>query len=276
MLVNILRRRFLSTAAASPAFQYLTVEKHAEKRIALVRLNRPKQLNALCDDLVHELNACTKALDQDEQVGCLVLTGSERAFAAGADIKEMRPRGWVDSLTKNALAHWADLTKIQTPIIAAVNGFALGGGCELAMMCDIVLAGDDAVFGQPEITLGTIPGCGGTQRLTRVVGKSKAMELILTGDRINAQQAKDLGLVSHVYPKAELLEKALAMAQKIASFSKPIAQIAKESVNTAYETSLAEGIHFERRMFHASFGTKDREEGMSAFEQKRKPSWKHQ
>jgi len=186
----------------------------------------------------------------------------------------MRPRAFVDSYTGNALGQWADLTKIQTPVVAAVNGHALGGGCELAMMCDIIVAGDDAVFGQPEISLGTIPGCGGTQRLTRAVGKSKAMELILTGDKITAQQAKELGLVSHVYPKNELVDKAMAMAKKIASLSKPIVQIAKEAVNVAFESSLAEGVRFERRMFHATFGTQDRREGMTAFEEKRKPTWK--
>jgi len=253
----------------------IKVEKKPGDRTAIVHLNRPKQLNALCDTLINELNQCTALLDKDPEVGCIVITGSEKAFAAGADIKEMRPRDWVDSYTNNALGQWADLTKIQTPVIAAVNGYALGGGCELAMMCDIIVAGDGAIFGQPEITLGTIPGCGGTQRLTRAVGKSKAMEMILTGDRITAQQAKDLGLVSDVYPKAELLDKALAMAKKISSFSKPISQMANEAVNVAFESSLAEGVRFERRVFHASFGTTDRKEGMTAFEEKRKPTWKH-
>jgi enoyl-CoA hydratase/carnithine racemase len=266
--------RMFSNSPAS-AYQHLIVEKRADERTALIRLNRPKQLNALCDALIQELNQCTSQLDRDPQVGCIVITGSEKAFAAGADIKEMRPRGWVDSYVNNALGQWADLTKIQTPVIAAVNGYALGGGCELAMMCDIILAGEEAMFGQPEITLGTIPGCGGTQRLTRAVGKSKAMELILTGDRISAQQAKELGLVSHVYPKAELVDKALAMAKKIASYSKPISEMAKEAVNVSYEGTLAEGIRFERRVFHASFGTIDRSEGMNAFEEKRKPTWKH-
>jgi enoyl-CoA hydratase/carnithine racemase len=266
-------KRWLSS---SMAYQHIIVEKREQERVALIKLNRPKQLNALCDALILELNHSTSLLDKDPSIGCIVLTGSEKAFAAGADIKEMRPRKFVDSYVNNSLSQWADLTKIQTPIIAAVNGYALGGGCELAMMCDIILAGDEAQFAQPEITLGTIPGCGGTQRLTRAVGKSKAMELVLTGDRISAQQAKELGLVSHVYPKAELVEKALAMAKKVASFSKPITQMAKEAVNVAYESSLSEGIRFERRIFHATFGTDDRSEGMTAFEEKRKPTWKHQ
>jgi enoyl-CoA hydratase len=270
-LTPALKSRWMS----SSAYQHIIVEKREAERTVLIKLNRPKQLNALCDALIAELNHSTASLDKDISVGCIVLTGSEKAFAAGADIKEMRPRGWVDSYLNNSLAQWADLTKIQTPIIAAVNGYALGGGCELAMMCDIIVAGDEAQFGQPEITLGTIPGCGGTQRLTRAVGKSKAMELILTGDRLSALQAKELGLVAQVYPKAELVEKAMGMAKKIASFSKPISQMAKEAVNVAYESSLTEGLRFERRIFHATFGTGDRTDGMAAFEEKRKPTWKH-
>lgn len=266
-------RAFSSAAAA----QYNLIKVEHIDRVAVITLNRPKQLNALCDELIGEINACTQALDKNPDCGCIIITGSgEKAFAAGADIKEMRPRNFVSSYTNNALAQWADLTEIQTPIIAAVNGFALGGGCELAMMCDIIVASDNASFGQPEITLGTIPGCGGTQRLTRAVGKSKAMELCLTGGRITSQEAKDMGLVSHVYSKEELIPQAVAMGKKIASFSKPIAQMAKEAVNAAYESSLAEGIRFERRVFHASFATKDRLEGMSAFEEKRKPMWKHE
>ena len=220
----LLRRHVRFFSSDAPSFQYLLLEKRAVDRTALIRLNRPKQLNALCDGLIDELNQATAQFDKDPEVGCIVITGSDRAFAAGADIKEMRPRGWVDSYTTNAMAQWADLTHIQTPIIAAVNGFALGGGCELAMMCDIIYAGDEAQFGQPEITLGTIPGCGGTQRLIRAIGKSKAMEMILTGDRITAQQAKELGLVAQVFPKAELIEKSLAVAKKIASFSKPTSE----------------------------------------------------
>ncbi|KAH9259231.1 hypothetical protein BASA81_002274 [Batrachochytrium salamandrivorans] len=264
-------RLFTTTAK----YNLITLERH--DRVAVITLNRPKQLNALCDELIGELNECTKTLDKSADCGCIIITGSgEKAFAAGADIKEMRPRAFVDSYMNNSLSQWANLTEIQTPIIAAVNGFALGGGCELAMMCDIIVASEDASFGQPEITLGTIPGCGGTQRLTRAVGKSKAMELVLTGARITSKEAKEMGLVSHVYAKQDLLPQALAMAKKIASFSKPIVQMCKEATNAAYESSLAEGIRFERRVFHASFSTKDRLEGMSAFEEKRKPVWKHE
>ena len=204
-----------------------------------------------------------------------MLTGSQKAFAAGADIKEMQPRDYISSYMGNALGQWADLTTIQTPILAAVNGFALGGGCELAMMADILWAGDGAKFGQPEIKLGTIPGCGGTQRLTRAVGKSKAMELVLSGEMISAQEALALGLVSKVVPAAELENEALAMAAKIASFSKPVSQMAKEAVNAAYESSLAQGVRLERRLFHSTFSTKDRAEGMTAFVEKRPAKWTH-
>ena len=260
--------------AASSSAQVL-VERQPEQRTALVRLNRPKALNALCDDLMRELADAAKKLDDDPDVGAIVLAGSERAFAAGADIKEMRPRGWVDSYTGNALGHWTRLSQVQTPILAAVNGFALGGGCELAMMCDVVYAGDKAKFGQPEITLGTIPGCGGTQRLTRAVGKSKAMELILTGEQISADDALRLGLVARVFPAADLEREVLKIAAKIASFSKPAVQMAKEAVNVSLESSLAEGLRFERRLFHASFGTADRAEGMAAFTEKRPARWRH-
>jgi enoyl-CoA hydratase len=268
-----------SSAAAASApqggLQYITVERRgANNSVGLITLNRPKQLNALCDGLINELNEQVELLDKDPAVGAIVITGSEKAFAAGADIKEMAPKSYMDAYKSDMLAHWHQLTKVHKPVIAAVNGFALGGGCELAMMCDIILAGDKAQFGQPEIMLGTIPGCGGTQRLTRAIGKSKAMEWILTGARFSAEEAERAGLVSRVYPAAELVGKAVAMAEQIASFSKPIVALAKESVNAAYETTLEQGVRFERRLFHSTFATKDQKEGMAAFVEKRKAGFK--
>lgn len=247
-----------------------------EKRgaVGLITLNRPKALNALNSQLIAEINAAARAFDSDATVGAIVITGSERAFAAGADIKEMAGKEFVECYTANMFSEWADLTKIRKPVIAAVNGFALGGGCELAMMADIIVAGDKAQFGQPEVTIGTIPGCGGTQRLIRSVGKSKAMEMVLTGDRITAAEALSAGLVARVYPAAELVDSAVAMAAKIASFSKPVIAMAKEATNAAYESSLTEGVRLERRLFHQTFALKDQKEGMGAFADKRKPSWK--
>mmetsp|Transcript_35213 Transcript_35213/g.43457 ORF Transcript_35213/g.43457 Transcript_35213/m.43457 type:complete len:255 (-) Transcript_35213:247-1011(-) len=252
----------------------ITVQK-MEGRVALVTLNRPKALNALCSPLIDELNDATKALDLDDDVGAIVVTGSEKAFAAGADIKEMAPLDYVSNYTKNFVGQWPDISKIQTPTIAAVNGFALGGGCELAMLCDIIVAGDAAKFGQPEIKLGTIPGCGGTQRLIRAIGKSRAMDLCLTGDMMDVQEAYNRGLVARVFPKEQLVEEALKMARKIASYSKPIVQMAKEAVNVSQETSLQEGLRFERRIFHSTFDLEDRKEGMAAFVEKRAPEFKH-
>jgi len=252
---------------SSENFEFIISEK--KEKVALITLNRPKALNALCDGLIKELNSELHALDADESVGAIVITGSERAFAAGADIKEMAPKSFMDCYKTDMLGFWNDITNIKKPIIAAVNGYALGGGCELAMMCDIIVAGDKAKFGQPEILLGTIPGCGGTQRLTRAVGKSKAMELILTGDQFSAEDARSLGLVAQVYPAEELVEKALEMGEKIAKNSQPVVAIAKEAVNVAYETTLAQGVTFERRMFHATFATNDQKEGMAAFSEKR-------
>lgn len=246
-----------------------------EGRVALIQLNRPKALNALCSPLIKELNDATSKLDQDPDVGAIVITGSEKAFAAGADIKEMQPMDYVSSYTQNMFADWANLSKIQTPTIAAVNGFALGGGCELAMLCDIILAGEKAKFGQPEIKLGTIPGCGGTQRLIRAVGKSKAMELVLTGNMMSAQEAEAKGLVARVYPADMLVEEALKMARQIAGYSKPIVQMAKEAVNASYEMTLYEGARFERRIFHSTFSTDDRREGMTAFVEKREAKFTH-
>jgi len=249
-------------------YENIIVEKR-EGKVALIQLNRPKALNALCTPLITELNDATAKLDVDPQVGAIVITGSEKAFAAGADIKEMAPLDYIQTYSTNMFADWATLTKVQTPVIAAVNGFALGGGCELAMMCDIIIAGEKAKFGQPEIKLGTIPGCGGTQRLIRAVGKSKAMELILTGDMMGAEEAHARGLVAAVHPPGELVESALVMARKIAAFSKPVVQMAKEATNASYELSLEEGTRFERRIFHSTFSTDDRREGMAAFVEKR-------
>lgn len=248
-------------------YDTITVEQRG--CVALITLNRPKALNALCDALIADINTATRDADQDKDIGAIVLTGSSKAFAAGADIKEMATRTFIETYANNMFSQWADITKISKPIIAAVDGYALGGGCELAMMCDMIFASDKAKFGQPEILLGTIPGCGGTQRLIRSVGKSKAMDMVLTGDMITAQEALDFGLVSRLYPSDDLLEESIKAASKIGSFSKPVVAMAKECVNAAYEMSLAEGITRERRTFHATFATNDQKEGMAAFVEKR-------
>lgn len=265
--------RAMSAAAPGKLYEYLLVEKRAEGKVGLIQLNRPKALNALCDALMTELASALDEFDSDPEVGAVVLTGSEKSFAAGADIKEMLPRNFVDVYYGNFLSHWNRASSSVKPVIAAVNGFALGGGCELAMMCDIIYAGENAVFGQPEILLGTIPGAGGTQRLTQAIGKSKAMELVLTGDKITAEQAERAGLVSKVVPVETTIDEAIKCAAKIAKNSKPVVAMAKEAVNKAYELSLAEGLAFEKRLFHASFATEDRREGMSAFAEKRKPNF---
>jgi len=241
--------------------------------VGLITLNRPKALNALNSQIIREINAAARAFDENPAVGAIVLTGSEKAFAAGADIKEMASKPFNEVFGKNMFAEWADLTKIRKPTIAAVNGFALGGGCELAMMCDIMVAGDNAQFGQPEVVIGTIPGCGGTQRLIRAVGKSKAMEMVLTGDRMSAAEALSFGLVARVVPAATTVDTALAIGAKIAAHSKPVIAMAKEATNAAYEGTLAEGIRLERRFFHTTFALKDQKEGMAAFVEKRKPAF---
>jgi len=244
-----------------------------EGRVGLVTLNRPKALNALCAGLMDELIRALNDFDNDPTVGAIVVTGSEKAFAAGADIKEMQNRDFQSNYKENFLEWWSNITLVRKPIIAAVNGYALGGGCEVAMMCDIIYAGDKAKFGQPEITIGTIPGAGGTQRLTRAIGKSRAMEMNLTGVPITAEEASQWGLVSRIFPAASLVEEAVKSADKIASHSKIITQICKESTNAAYELSLKEGMRFEKRMFQSTFATNDRKEGMTAFVEKRKPNW---
>ncbi|GLD92140.1 hypothetical protein PINS_up000673 [Pythium insidiosum] len=260
--------------AAKAEYEFITTEIRG--KVGLITLNRPKALNALCTGLIHEVNGAAHAFDANEKVGAIVITGSDKAFAAGADIKEMANKSFVEAYKSNMFADWGDITKVTKPVIAAVNGYALGGGCELAMLCDMIIAGDKAKFGQPEITLGTIPGCGGTQRLIRAVGKSKAMEMILTGNMIDAHQAERDGLVARVVPADKLLEEALKTADKIASFSQPVVKMAKEAVNAAFEQSLQEGLKYESRLFWSSFATKDQKEGMAAFVEKRKPNFTHE
>ena len=253
---------------------YETIITETRGRVGLVTLNRPQALNALNSTLVHELNAALEALDADRGIGCIVITGSERAFAAGADIKEMSSLTYPDTYLDDFITSWDRVAARRKPIIAAVAGFALGGGCELAMMCDIILAADTAKFGQPEIKLGVIPGAGGTQRLTRAVGKAKAMDLCLTGRMMDAAEAERAGLVARIVPAASLLDEAMKAAETIASMSLPSVMTAKESVNRAYETTLTEGLRFERRVFHALFATEDQKEGMAAFVDKRPPAFK--
>lgn len=256
------------------AYETITVEK--KRKVGLITLNRPDALNALNAQLITEMGNALDKFEADKAIGCIVLTGSEKAFAAGADIKEMQPKTYVEAYKENFLHDWERVTRCRVPVIAAVAGYALGGGCELAMMCDFIIAADTAVFGQPEINLGIIPGAGGTQRLTRLVGKSKAMEMCLTGRNMKAEEAERAGLVSRVVPANELVAEALKAAGKIASFSKPAVFMAKESVERAYETTLAEGIRFERRLFHSLFATDDQKEGMQAFVEKRSASFKDQ
>lgn len=255
------------------AFENIVEEKKG--KVGLVRLDRPDALNALNSALIDELGQALDAFEADEQIGAIVITGSEKAFAAGADIKEMQSKSYMDAYKEDFISTWDRVARCRKPVIAAVAGYALGGGCELALMCDIILAADTAEFGQPEITLGIMPGAGGTQRLTRIVGKAKAMEMCLTGRRMKAEEAERAGLASRVIPANELMDEALKVADKIASFSMPTVMLAKESVNRSYETNLTEGIRFERRIFHSMFATEDQKEGMQAFVEKRKPSFKN-
>jgi enoyl-CoA hydratase len=253
--------------------QHIIVE--TKGRVGLIRLNRPNALNALNAAMMGEIAAAVDAFEADAGIGCMVITGSEKAFAAGADIKEMQDKTFAEAFVGDFISRWENVAKARKPIIAAVAGFALGGGCEIAMMCDFILAADTAKFGQPEIKLGVIPGAGGTQRLTRAVGKAKAMEMILTGRMMDAAEAERSGLVSRTVPAASLLEEALKVAASIAALSRPAVYAAKEAVNRAQETTLAEGIRFERRIFHSLFATEDQKEGMRAFAEKRAAAFRH-
>ena len=255
------------------SFRTIEIETHGRAR--LVQLNRPDALNALNAELIAELGVVLLESEQNSEIGCVVLTGSEKAFAAGADIKEMREKTYAEALLEDFLGQWDAVARTRKPIIAAVSGFALGGGCELAMMCDFILASETAQFGQPEIKLGVIPGAGGTQRLTRAIGKAKAMELCLTGRMMGAEEAERAGLVARVLPAAELVPEAIKTAQRIGAMSAPAVLSVKEAVNRAFETTLAEGIRFERRAFHALFSTQDQKEGMSAFVEKRAPKFQN-
>src|SRR6266567_1876045 len=251
-------------------FEFIIVESKGP--VGIITLNRPKMLNALSFCVFREIAAAVDDLEADDSIGCILLTGSEKAFAAGADIKEMQPKTFIDMFASDFASIGGDrVARCRKPTIAAVSGYALGGGCELAMMCDIIIASDTAKFGQPEITLGTIPGIGGTQRLTRAIGKSKAMDLCLTGRMMDAAEAERAGLVSRVVPADKLLVEALAAAEQIASMSRPAAEMAKSAVNRAFETPLGEGLNVERDLFHSTFALEDRSEGMAAFIEKRKP-----
>ncbi len=254
---------------------YQNIQTETKGRVGIIRFNRPQALNALNAALVLELNAAIDAFEADDAIGCILITGSEKAFAAGADIKEMAGQSYTDVNLGDFAGNQDRIARARKPVVAAVAGFALGGGCEMAMQCDLIIAADSAKFGQPEIKLGVIPGIGGTQRLTRAVGKAKAMDLILTGRMMDAAEAERAGLVARVVPEASLMEEAMKVAETIAGMGLPSVYAAKESINRAFEMTLAEGVRFERRTFHATFAFEDRAEGMAAFADKRKASWKH-
>ncbi len=257
------------------SYQFINVHTEADK-VGVITLNRPKQLNALSPDLMVELGAALTSFDADSAIGCIIITGSEKAFAAGADIGAMATYSFADVYKNDYITkNWETIRSIRKPVIAAVSGFALGGGCELAMMCDFIIAADNARFGQPEIKLGIIPGAGGTQRLPRSVGKSKAMDLVLTGRMMNADEAERAGLVSRIVPLDKLMEETLAAALMICSYSQIAVMAAKESVNRSFESGLSDGVMFERRIFHALFATQDQKEGMDAFVNKRPANFKH-
>ncbi|MDE0309286.1 MAG: enoyl-CoA hydratase [Acidiferrobacterales bacterium] len=254
------------------AYEHIITETRG--KVGLITLNRPKVLNALSSEVMDELGAALDAYEADSDIGAVVITGNEKAFAAGADISQMKDNTFADAYMGNFISrNWERVTECRKPVVAAVAGYALGGGCELAMMCDFIVAGDNAQFGQPEILLGIIPGAGGTQRLTRAVGKSKAMDMCLTGRRMDAEEAERSGLVSRVFPADELVDRAVEIAQEIAQFSQVAASMVTETVDRAYELTLSEGILFERRAFHSMFSTNDQKEGMAAFVEKRKPTW---
>ncbi len=253
---------------------YTTILTSSADRAGLIQLNRPQQLNALNAKVMEEVAVALEQFDQDERIGCIVITGNQRAFAAGADIKEMADASAVEMLRSDNIARWDRIKKIKKPIIAAVSGYCLGGGCELAMSCDLILASESAQFGQPEINIGVMPGAGGTQRLTRAIGKSKAMEMILTGRYLDARDAEQLGLVSRVVPVEVYLDEALKLANEIAARPPIAVRFAKEAINKAFETSLSDGLEFERRLFYFLFATEDQKEGMRAFVEKRAPEWR--
>lgn len=255
---------------------YENILTETRGNVALITLNRPKALNALSSPLMAELGKALLEADANAEIGCIVVTGSEKAFAAGADIKEMQSKEFADAYVEDFITSgWETILRVRKPVIAAVAGYALGGGCELAMMCDFIIAADSAKFGQPEINLGVIPGAGGSQRLTRFVGKSKAMDMVLTGRNMDAQEAERSGLVSRIVPAADLLDEAMKVAGRIADLSLPSVMMAKEAVNRSYETTLSEGVRFERRLFHSLFATEDQKEGMAAFVEKRQPVFKN-
>jgi len=254
---------------------YQNIVAETRGRVGVIRLNRPQALNALNRELIAELTAAIEAFDADDNIGCLVITGSDKAFAAGADIKEMADKPFIEVYLGDFVSNWNAAALARKPIVAAVAGFALGGGCELAMQCDIVIAADNAKFGQPEIKLGVIPGIGGTQRLAHAVGKAKAMDLILTGRMMDATEAEKSGLVARVVPAANLIEEAMKVAETIANMSLPSVLAGKEAINRAFESGLSEGMAFERRIFHSLFATEDQKEGMKAFIEKRPPKWKN-
>jgi len=274
-LFKLQRSPLVQTRNLSNNFENILVTRPKD-HVALITLNRPKALNALCTPLMIDLDNAFQEIEADDTIGCTILTGSNKAFAAGADIKEMEPKDLSICIKEDFLANWMAVPNHRKPIVAAVNGFALGGGCELAMMCDIIYAGEKAKFGQPEILLGTIPGAGGTQRLTRAVGKSMSMEMCLTGDmKIGAETALAAGLVSAIHPVDTLVEESLKLGERIAKNSPLILRLCKEAVNKSQELSLSDGLDYERRLFHATFATEDRQEGMSAFVAKRKAVFKN-
>ena len=254
---------------------YENIIVESKGRVGIIRLNRPQALNALNKALIDELTRAIKAFDADDKIGCILLTGSEKAFAAGADIKEMADKPFIDAFLRDFVSNWDAVARARKPVVAAVSGFALGGGCELAMQSDVIIAADTAKFGQPEIKIGVIPGIGGTQRLVRAVGKAKAMEMILTGRMMDAAEAERSGLVARVVPAASLMDEAMKVADTIANLSLPSVLAGKEAVNAAFESALEEGVRFERRIFHSLFATDDQKEGMKAFVEKRPPKWKN-
>jgi enoyl-CoA hydratase len=255
---------------------YELIKLEQKGRVGLITLNRPKQLNALSPPLMQELGAALQAYDADAGIGAIVITGNEKAFAAGADIAAMKDYSYMDAFMADYITRdWEHIRRIRKPVIAAVAGYALGGGNELAMMCDIVIAADNARFGQPEVNLGVMPGAGGTQRLPRAVGKAKAMDICLTARMMDAQEAERAGLVSRIVPVDKLMDEALSVAEKVAGYSLPVVMMIKESINRAYESTLAEGVLFERRLFHSQFALADQKEGMAAFLEKRKPAFKN-